>query len=151
MDMFNADGLEECWYESYADSCGDSWCNASLLYAGEWYNDTCENLETAFSDYLSNDTNCEEIVSSGDCSVFFDDANLEYCWYNSTFDSCTGEEYWCNATAYYGGEWYNDTCDYLESMLNSSSSDEDCYEMVDSGDCSGFFPEMADMIDYCYY
>jgi len=110
------DGITYCNYQSTYYPCEDhEECFVNVVVNGVEDSGDCHEVRHKWSSNQS----CEE-ADGGDCMYMFEGIEgIEYCHYNSSFDSCTQEDLFCNATVKTTeGIWYNDTCQALEEYFS---------------------------------
>jgi hypothetical protein len=105
----DVEGLESCAYESAYDTCTleELSCNVTVVVGGQEYEGACDEIAAQFGAEICS----EESETDKDCSTFFVVDGLEYCYYDTAYDTCSGNETYCNASLGINGEYF--TCDCL--------------------------------------
>jgi hypothetical protein len=142
-------GYDECDYSEY--------CYVAYVdYEGEYQETDCESFDSYFGDDWSDWSDDETCLynEGGDCAEMLagDIENLQYCWFNSTYDYCIEEEIFCNATIRVDDQWYNTTCDEIEEIFEIEddsyySGSDECEMMPFEMDC---MEGMEEVFDSCW-
>jgi len=166
MDGHHVEGLDWCEYTVVYDECSgeEMECNAIAMWWDETVTGSCDELiemfeyEESYEDNYSDDDDfCEEIEEEGDCKAMLEAEGhlvdgLEWCEYNSVWDSCTGEDLWCNAAASHHGELIEGTCDEILDYfgIHSDDDDDECI-IEEEGDCIEVAEYIEGMTECSYY
>jgi hypothetical protein len=112
--MFQLDGLDYCFYTAGYNNCtgNTTYCDASFSVDGQQYScdcasDECDDMMDQFGATVCG----EETQYDQDCSEMFQVDGLDYCTYDASYDNCTGETFYCNATFSVSGTEYSCDCE----------------------------------------